>query len=750
MFTDIVGYTALMDHDEQRAFAVLNSNRQLQRPIIEKHNGQWLKEIGDGVLASFDTITDAVMAAGEIQDSSQHIADLQLRIGIHLGEVIFEGDDVFGSGVNIASRIESLAPPGGILVSESVHKNVINKRGITTTLVKEEQLKGVREHVRIYQLELDKAQVADTRPHAEGVVQPKIKQRLAEPRRLLLVAASLLLLALGYLGISKVGAGSKATSTLETKNKSIAVLPFVSLSDDPEKQYLADGVMDAILLHLSKIENLRVITRTSVERYRNTKMSIPQIAAELNVDHILEGSFQKQGDHANLIVQLSNAEKDEDHLWADEYPRDWSDIFAVQSEVAQTIASKLRAVITPAEKQLIEKKPTTSLTAYDFYQRGRSEHVKYLLDNQQKDALEKAAQLYHNALEYDSTFALAYTGLAHVFWNKHYWDALISENLMDSIIELVNTALSFDDQLAQAYVIRGNYFRFNNNNEQAVIEYDKAIKYNPSSGEAYWRKAILYEHDDLLKSIYYFQKAASLYRGARLPQIYRRFGRSFAIAGFKDEAIHYTEEALKLDNDSALYYAALSEIEDGAGNPKESIELGEKSFSMDSTNAWIAYLLGIQHMFLGQNEEYLRYMQKHHALVSDLDNPSPFTVFRIGHAYWVNGNKSEAEIYFDRGTKFYTEMIGLGRHFYHDMHTYYNLAAISSFIGNREKAYEYLRLLNQRPRMPRWMIKDIKNDPLFKNLRDDPEFEQIVDDVVEKYEAEHERVGVWLEEEGLH
>ena len=145
MFTDIVGYTALMGEDEQKAFELLKKNRSVQRPIIEKFNGRWLKEIGDGVLASFSTVSDAVYCAKEIQETCQNEPDLSLRIGIHLGEVVFEGNDVFGDGVNIASRLEPLAPVGGILVSESVHRNLGNKQGIDTLFVREESLKNVKD-----------------------------------------------------------------------------------------------------------------------------------------------------------------------------------------------------------------------------------------------------------------------------------------------------------------------------------------------------------------------------------------------------------------------------------------------------------------------------------------------------------------------------------------------------------------------------------------------------------------------------
>jgi TolB-like protein/AraC-like DNA-binding protein len=249
---------------------------------------------------------------------------------------------------------------------------------------------------------------------------------------------------------------------LETSinDKSIAVLPFKSLSDDPERQYLADGVMDAIILHLSKIEDLRVIDRTSVEQYREPDRKANTICKELDVAYLLEGSFQKYGDQARLIVQLIRPGK-EGRVWVKEYDRNWKDIFSVQSEVAQTIARELQAVITPEEKELIEKIPTANLTAYDFYQRGREELIKYWLDNNNREALERAENLYHEALEYDFDFAQAYTGLAWVYLEKQYSETFYAENFLDSMLILADIALSFDDQLAEAYEVRGDYYRLN-------------------------------------------------------------------------------------------------------------------------------------------------------------------------------------------------------------------------------------------------------------------------------------------------
>ena len=537
---------------------------------------------------------------------------------------------------------------------------------------------------------------------------------------------------------------------LETRitDKSIAVLPFKSLSDDPEKQYLADGVMDAILLHLSKIEDLRVIDRTSVEQYREPDRKANIICKELDVAYLLLGSFQKYGDQVRLIVQLIRPGK-EGHIWAEEYNRNWKDIFFVQSEVAQTVARELQAVITPEEKQLIEKIPTANLTAYDFYQRGRQENVKYWLDNNNREALERAEDLYQKAIEYDFAFAQAYTGLAWVYLEKHYYETFFTEDFLDSMLILADIALSLDDQLAEAYEVRGDYYRLNYKKGQAINEYDKAIKFNPNDWWAYFGKGLLFYSDDLVKTIDNLHKVALLHRGPFLPTIYRSIGRSYATAGFKETSLNYLKEALKLDDDSAAYYSYLAEIEDCNGNFIQAIEFGEKSYAIDSTNLWTVFLLGIDYMYIGEFKESLEYFKKYDRTLKTFDRPYRWEPHLIGYAYWVNGFKEETRNYYNTVLEIYDEMLELGRHPFQDFVTFHSLAAIYTFLGDKDKAFEYLRLFNQRQRMPLYMIKEIKNNPLFDSIRDEPEFQQIVRDVEAKYQAEHERVRLWLEEQGM-
>ena len=531
-------------------------------------------------------------------------------------------------------------------------------------------------------------------------------------------------------------------------DKSIAVLPFKYLSDEPDKQYLADGTMDAILLHLSKIKDLRVMARTSVEQYRETYKTASTICQELDVAYVLEGSFQKYGDQARLIVQLIEPGK-EGHVWANEYDRNWKDIFSVQSEVAQAIAGELWAVITPQEKQLIGKIPTTDLTAYDFYQRGKLEHYKFHFERDTA-ALSRAEALYFKALEYDSTFADVYVGLAGIHGSKRYWLPSVPEDYYDTCFHLLDIALSYDSQLSIAYVHRGIFYLNTGKPEQAIEEFDKALKYNPNDHLAFAQKAIYsanYSYD-FVEAIQNTQKAAELDRAPHYKPAYLRgIARSLFWAGYPEQARLYLQEALILDGDSAVFYNDLASSEQCRGNYLEADELWKKAYAIDSNANKYLRDLGRNHLFLGQNEEALEYFNKY--LERSEASEKLIDMQYIGYAYWQNGYREKAEYYFNEFVNYSYSLIESGH-----VITVYNytnrfLSGFYAFKGEKEKAYEYLRIATEKQRMPIWMVNELKNDPLFDSIRDEPEFQQIVKDVEAKYQAEHERVREWLEENDM-
>jgi TolB-like protein/AraC-like DNA-binding protein/Tfp pilus assembly protein PilF len=537
--------------------------------------------------------------------------------------------------------------------------------------------------------------------------------------------------------------------TRSVVDKSIAVIPFRDDSEDEYTRAFTNGVMEGVINNLANISGLRIPGRTSIEQFRETTATIPQIGEILNVSYILEGSVQKFGSQVKVNIQLLLSKTDE-LLWSDSYEYTYESQFKIITEIAKDVAREIEVQISPEENQRMEKIPTSNLTANYFYQRGRDEIVKYWSGySNRKEALDKAEDCYRKAIECDSSFALAYTGLADIYWYKHYWETFLNTNFLDSMLTLADIALSFDNQLAEAYIVRGDYFRRNNKREQAIKEYDKAIKFNPNSGKAYRAKGFFYFYVDLLKTIDNLQKASLLERGRGLPGEYRNVARAFSTAGFKEKAHRYAKEALKLDGDSAAYYSILAWVENESGNFKKAIEFGERSYSFDSSGLWNNYYLGLHHSYLGHNEAYLAYMKKTEKISKTLDNKDPWFTFRIGHAYWINGFKTEAEPYFNSALEVHNKLIEVDHHPHQEFHTFYNLAAFNAFFGEKAQAFENLRRLNKAQKMPIWLIKDLKNDPLFENIRDEPEFQQIVKDVESKFQAEHERVRQWLEENDM-
>jgi tetratricopeptide (TPR) repeat protein len=438
------------------------------------------------------------------------------------------------------------------------------------------------------------------------------------------------------------------------------------------------------------------------------------------------------------------------HLWGesyDEHIENPEDMLNIQSRIAHSIAEQLKAVITPNVRQRLEKIPTNSLTAYDFYWRGRNEHIKYRLDHSNREALEEAEDQYYKALDYDSTFARAYAGLAQVYWDKHYWETYLSVNFMDSVLIYTDMALHYDNQLSDAYSIRGAYNQEIGNNEEALAEFEKAIDYNPNNWEVYWRKGNLYFGIDLLvEAIKNYHKAASLNPGPELPDILIQLGRTYFNAGFFEEGTKYIQNVLILNGDSVAYYNNLSSFAFWSTNYEEAVNLLEKAYALDTSYYYTLLRLGMNYTFNGQYDKALKYFKKYVDRIEELGDIAIIHMHRIGYAYWQNGYKEEAEYYINEQINYCNRMNELGRSLTQQLITYYNLAAAYAFKGERERAYENLNIFIQRDHMAYWAVFWIKNDPLLNSIREEPEFRQIVRDVEAKYQAEHERVRQWLED----
>ena len=590
MFTDIVGYTALMGNDEQKAFTILTKNRSLQKSIIEQFNGRWIKELGDGVMASFNTVSDAVNAAIKIQQTCNAAKDFQLRIGIHLGEVVFENDDVFGDGVNIASRIQALATPGGVWISESVHNNVSNKNDINTEFVKVVHPKNVKEPVRIYQVKM------------EGVVTIKpvfssTEIKIFKHKNLFLPSIGLvLILASGYFIYNNFQKKSKEDIPSKVEvviDKSIAVLPFVDMSARKDQEYFSDGLSEELLNLLAKIPELKVIGRTSSFSFKGKNEDLRSIAEKLGVAHLLEGSVRKDGNKIRVTAQLIKA-KDGSHLWSETYDRDLKGIFKLQDEIAQAVVQqlKLKLLVVPS----VKISGTGNLEAYNLILQGN-----YFFDKLDKDNVAKAINFYNRALAIDSTNAHALGKLANAI-SRQAWQNYIDQNSgYEKARQLALKAISLDSNIANGYLELGDVKLYHDFDWiGAEKDYQKALSLEPENAEIIYSNGSFY----------------------------------FATGRWK-EAIRTMKKCNDLDPLKPLSHLNLGNILTHAGRIEEANTYFKKALELNPQFQRAHMYLGRNYLLLGKSEMALKEMQQ--------ENLGVFRTFGLALAYHALGHSKEAD-----------------------------------------------------------------------------------------------------------
>jgi TolB-like protein/class 3 adenylate cyclase/Tfp pilus assembly protein PilF len=491
MFTDMVGYTALSQRNEALTLELLEEHRRILRSIFPRFNGTEIKTIGDAFLVEFQSALEAAQCALEIQRtlakrnhdvSSDH--RIELRIGIHVGDVVHREGDVYGDGVNIASRIQPVAGIGGICISVDVERQIHNALEARFEKLAPVELKNVEVPMDLFRI------VLPWERQTESAAKPEIRKRPggAKPEtrsRLWIWAAGVVLALIGtaLLVFQLVGRdrwarrpntemteiGRPGGPSLPIPEKSIAVLPFENLSEDKANAYFADGIQDEILTRLSKIADLKVISRTSTQHYKSVPENLPEIAKQLGVAHILEGSVQKSGDAVRVNVQLIKAANDS-HLWADTFDRKLTDIFSVESEVAKAIADQLRAHLSGQEEQVIAAKPTDNVAAYDAYLRGLAYTLKAGANT---PANVLGAQKYlREAVRLDPKFALAWALLSNVE-ARGYRTATLQPTiaLREEARQAAETALTLQPNLGEAVLAKGYY------HYACLKDYNTAVRY---------------------------------------------------------------------------------------------------------------------------------------------------------------------------------------------------------------------------------------------------------------------------------
>ena len=520
---DVQGYSRLMGDDEVATIRTLTAYREVMTSLIEQHRGRVVDSPGDNLLAEFASAVDAVHGAVAIQQElktrNADLADqrqMHYRIGINVGDVVVEGERIYGDGVNIAARLESLAEGGGIAISGTVYDQVKNKLTEPLAYCGEHIVKNIADPVRMYRVELE----------AEAATPP-------------------------------IGVEQPAELPLPDK-PSIAVLPFTNMSNDPEQEYFGDGLTDDIITDLSKISGLFVIARNSVFAYKGQTINIPEVGRALGVSHVLESSVRKAGDRVRINVQLIEAATG-GHVWAERYDREMKDIFALQDDVRQKIVRALEVKLTEREQGRVGLIPTGNLEAYDYFLRGLTQMWQFT-----KDANTQARRSFTHALELDPDYAAAaaFLGAAYLvrwlFWNPR-------PQVLAQAVEQAQRAVALDDALPEAHGILGILYAASKQPEQALAEGERAIALNPNYADAHvWLGFILSYQDKPKEALRALQQALRLNPHPPFPY----FG-SLGIACYllrrHEESIVAFKRALALNphNANARAFLALNYIETG-------------------------------------------------------------------------------------------------------------------------------------------------------------------------------------------
>jgi adenylate cyclase len=450
MAADVVGYARLMGQDEAATLQRLKSLRKvLVEPSISAHGGRLVKLMGDGLLAEFPSVVQAVTCAVVIQSAMvERELDrsdddrIQLRIGLNLGDIIIEGADIYGDGVNVAARLEGLAEPGGICVSGKVYEEVRDRLDIAFKDMGEQSVKNIIHPVRVWRW---------------------IK-----------------------VGAPSIRGGELQASNLTVPDKpSIAVLPFDNMSGDPEQAFFADGIAEDIITALSRFRSLFVIARNSSFTYKNKAVDVRSVGQELGVRYVLEGSVRRAANRVRVTAQLIEAETG-NHLWAEQFDRELEDIFAVQDEITQRIVGALQPEIGAAEWQRARRNSPDSLDAWALYHNG----IHHLYRYSKADNAE-ARRLFRKATEQDDHFAAAHTMLAYACFMAVF-DALSDyrvDELTDSF-EFAQKAVRLDDRDAMAHSILGRVLSMRHQHDEAIAECDKAITLNPNLAQAQFGRGL--------------------------------------------------------------------------------------------------------------------------------------------------------------------------------------------------------------------------------------------------------------------
>jgi len=539
MFTDIVGYTALMGNDEKKAFELLSKNRQIQKPIIEQYNGRWIKELGDGVMASFNTASDAVNAAVKIQQACNATKDFQLKIGIHLGEVVFENEDVYGDGVNIASRIETLGVGSSVLFSKTIRDQVKNNAEFQISSLGSFEFKNVEEPIEVYALS-NPGFIVPKPGDIHGKLKTPTEQK-SKKGIFITVAVAIAIVSLLFIFKNSIFPKNANTSII----RSLAILPFENFQKDSTLFFLSDGMPENLINRLSAYPELKVFARSATFGLADTSRSIVNLRKLLNADVVLTGRLQKKNNKYILNCELVDA-VNQNQLWNKQYELTSDDISKVEDSIIISLMNPLQISLVNNAKA-VQKNKEVNHAAYAEYLKGR-----YLSYGSTPEESEKALSHFREAIRIDPKYAAAYAALANEKIVQGLFSTASKKEIVDEARTTIEAAKALDPGLADIYTSEGALkFYYDWDWEGAIASYKKALELDPGNAN-----------------------------------IYIRYSTTLADLGRHKEAVPLADKAVELDPISISSLHNLGWVNLLAGNYKKSTEAFGKALELHPNWVW--------------------------------------------------------------------------------------------------------------------------------------------------------------------
>ncbi|MDB5198250.1 MAG: hypothetical protein JWO92_213 [Chitinophagaceae bacterium] len=530
MFTDIEGYTAIMQQNEQEAIKLKDRHRLVLEDQHRKFNGNIIQYYGDGTLSIFNSVIEGVQCALAMQQLFCKSPVVPVRMGLHIGDIIINDGHVFGDGVNLASRIESLGMAGSVLISDKVNGELHNHPAIKTLSMGVYQFKNIERLVEVFALD------------DEGLVKP--------------IANSLK-------GKTEEKKAPRIRPSIS--RKSVAVLPFINMSNDPEQEYFSDGMAEEILNSLSHLNDLKVAGRTSSFQFKGKNISLREVGRKLGVSTVLEGSVRRQNNRLRVTVQLVNAE-DGFHLWSEKYDRETDDIFAIQDEVALSVTEKLKISLLETEKAIITKNPTENKEAYDLYLKGR------FYWNRRGPGLKKGLEYFLMAAGMDPDFSLAHAGIADTYALFAFYSFLPPHHVVPKAKQAAERAITLNPARVEPYALLAFLTTFYDWDwTEAKKQFEKAIAINPAYAPAhYWYSNYLSWVGDYFHSVEEAFKAIEI--EPLVSQSHNALSAVYLCFGKFEEARKSSQTAIELDANSLLSYSGLCMALYGFGEYEEAMD----------------------------------------------------------------------------------------------------------------------------------------------------------------------------------